>query len=601
MEKLTVEMTVNGKPIREAVESHLRLLDFLREKLYLTGAKEGCGEGECGTCSVFVNGAVVKSCLMPVQKADGTRITTVEGLSPDGRMTPVQEAFIETGASQCGFCIPGMVVTATGLLQKRPNATRDEIRHGLSGNICRCTGYRKIFQAVELARDVMQGGHLPVSSLRSHDSEHESYIGAAVRRIDAPSKVTGSLKYAADMQRPDMLHIRVLRSPHAHARILSIDTREALSVPGVITVLTHEDVPGVDGHGVVVDDQPAFAKDRVRFAGEGIAAVVADSVQTANKALSRITVKYDLLPGIFSPMEAMAENAPTLHGMFPGNILRHVKIRKGNVAWALSQAPLLVEETYRTPAVEHAYLEPEAGVAYLEADGTLTVISPSQNITHHRRHLAKMLGLPPNKVRCIMSPVGGGFGGKEDMTVQHVLALAAIKTRRPVKYVFGRQESFLASAKRHPFEIHYRTGLDGSGRIMASQCRITADGGAYAFSSPAVMVKAAILANGPYHIDHVHVDAIVVYTNNTPSGAMRGFGATQMHFATEAHMDLCASRAGMDPVQFRRLNALRDGDMTHTGQVLPSVSLLKTMEATVKMGWEPAGMAGRDRTEVHPS
>lgn len=575
--RVAMELTVNGQRIQQEVPSHLRLLDFLREELDLTGTKEGCGEGECGTCSVFVNGEVVKSCLMPVAKADGCEIITVEGLSESGELSPVQEGFVSAGGSQCGFCIPGMVVASTGLLQKNPDPTRDEIKQGLSGNICRCTGYAKIFDSVEMARDI-QLGRIPRHG-QIETATPESFIGSSTQRIDAPSKVTGRLKYAADLKTPGMLYVRMLRSPHPHARIVDIDTSQAEKMPGVVSVLTWRDVPGEDGHGVVVDDQPAFAKEKVRFVGEGIAAVVAESEFAAKEAVSAIHVEFEPLPGVFSAQDALKEDAPTLHSDFPGNLLKHVKIRKGDVSTAMEHAAHVVEETYRTQAIEHAYLEPEAGLAYMEADGTLTVVSPSQNITHHRRHLAKMLGLRPNRIRMIMSPVGGGFGGKEDMTVQHVVALATLKTRRPVRYVFSREESFLASAKRHPFQINYKTALDAEGHILASDCRILADGGAYGFSSPAVMVKAAILANGPYHIDNVHVDSIVVYTNNTPSGAMRGFGATQMHFATETHMDLCAERLGISPLRFRQINALRDGDLTHTNQRLSSVSLLRTMEA----------------------
>jgi CO/xanthine dehydrogenase Mo-binding subunit/aerobic-type carbon monoxide dehydrogenase small subunit (CoxS/CutS family) len=597
MADIAMEMGVNGKPVRLTVDTQLRLLDVLRDELHLTGAKEGCGEGECGACSILVNGKLVKSCLMPIAKAQGAEIVTVEGIAQSGQLSTVQRAFVATGASQCGFCMPGMVMAATALLQRNPEADDTEIRRGISGNICRCTGYRKIFEAIALARDTMQGCTLAPPAVAV-----TSYIGAAVARIDAPSKVTGALKYAADISMPGMLHVAMLRSPHAHARILSIDTSEAEAMPGVEAVLTHRDVPGEDGHGVVIDDQPAFATDRVRFVGEGIAAVVAESSRRAREAIARIKVEYEPLPGVFSAAEALADGAPTLHDAFPGNVLRHVKIRKGDVRSALARADIIVEETYRTQAVEHAYLEPEAGIAYVEADGTLTVVSPSQNITHHRSHLSKMLGLPLNKVRCIMSPVGGGFGGKEDMTVQHVLALAALRTRRPVRYVFTRRESFLASAKRHSFEVRYRTGLMHDGHIVASDCYVLADGGAYAFSSPAVIVKAAILANGPYRIENVRVDAIVVYTNNTPSGAMRGFGATQMHFATEAHMDLCASRLRIDPLEFRRLNALRDGDRTHTQQALPSVSLLRTIEAAANAADRPnPGAPGSGQSEVVPT
>lgn len=603
-----LELTVNGKQVRKPAKTHMRLLDFLREELYLTGTKEGCGEGECGTCSVRVNGELIKSCLMPAVKAQGADVVTIEGLAKDGKLHPVQQAFIHAGASQCGFCIPGMVMAAADTLEKNPHASPEELREGISGNICRCTGYRKIFEAMDLAAEIMTG-RCDSATLDIPQEAPPSYIGTSVPRVDAKSKVTGALKYAADMTLPNMLHVKVLRSPFAHARIKSIDTSLAEAMEGVEAVLTYKDVPGEDGFGVFVLDQPSFAREKVRFVGETVAAVAAETEIIAREALAKIKVEYEPLPALFDPEEAMAEGAPVLHNDYPKNLSRHVKIRKGDVAEAMARAEIIVEGVYGTQVIEHAYLEPEAGIAYLEPDDTLTIVSPSQNITHHRHDLAKILNRPINKIRCIMSPVGGGFGGKEDQTVQPIIALAVLKTGRPAKYVFTREESFIVSAKRHPFRIRYRTGMTKDGRIIASECRIIADTGAYAQSGPGVMVKAAVLSNGPYQIDNVWVDSISAYTNNTPSGAMRGFGATQMHFATETQMDRCAERVGMDPLAFRRLNCLRDGDETHTGQALPSVSLLRTIEGAAKAaGWEehvPGSRHGRttaaDRVEVKGS
>lgn len=590
-----MELTVNGRRVRKPAETHMRLLDFLRDVLHLTGTKEGCGEGECGTCSTFVNGELIKSCLMPVAKAQGAEIVTIEGLAGGGDLNPVQQAFVHTGASQCGFCIPGMVMAATDTLNKNPHASAEELKQGISGNICRCTGYAKIFKAMEVAADIINGKVDPAELKAEAEAVPESYIGASVQRIDAPSKVTGALKYAADMTMPNMLYVRVLRSNVAHARVSVLDTSEAEKMPGVEAILTYRDVPGHDAHGVFVNDQPIFARDRVRFYGEGVCAVVAETDYIARQALAKIKVRYEPLPAVFDPEEALLPGAPQLHAEFPGNLLKHVKIKKGDVEAGFTAADLIVEETYQTQAIEHAYLEPEAGIAYLEADGTLTIVSPSQNITHHRHNLCHMLNMPPNKVRVIMSPVGGGFGGKEDLTVQPVLALAVLKTRMPCKYVFSREESFIASAKRHPFKITIKTGLRRDGRIIANQVWILGDGGAYAFSTPGVMNKAAILAAGPYQIENVRVDSLGVYTNNTPSGAMRGFGATQTHFAAEAHMDLCAERVGLDPLEFRRINALRDGDATHTGQILPSVSLLRAIDGAAEAaGWKPKVPGSRE-------
>jgi CO/xanthine dehydrogenase Mo-binding subunit/aerobic-type carbon monoxide dehydrogenase small subunit (CoxS/CutS family) len=560
------------------------LIDFVREELHLTGNKEGCGAGECGTCSMFVDGVLVKSCLMPVQKIMNATVETVDDLDRDAGRTVLQQAFHKCGSSQCGYCIPGMVMAATSLLRKMPNPDREQIKEGLGGNICRCTGYQKIIDAVELARDVINK-KIPASNLEENLAE--PVMGARTPRLDAPGKVTGSVKYAADMELPNMLHMSVLRSPHAYAKIISIDATRALEIPGVEIVLTAADVPGIDNFGVFIEDQPIMARDYVRYTGEAVAAVAAETLDLAIAATRLIKVEYEVLEGVFDPHLALKDGAPQLHQFAKNNVTKHTKIRKGDVEDGFEKADLIVEETYQTAKIEHAYLEPEAGLAYVESDGCVTVHSPSQNITHHRHALAKILGRPINKVRMIMSTVGGGFGGKEDMIYQGMLALAAIKSRRPVRYVFTREESFIASAKRHPFSIQYKMGLKKNGKITATKMVMISDGGAYAMSTPGVMNKSAILGPGPYQIENVWVDAIGVYTNNTPSGAMRAFGAFQSEFATEAHLDLCAEKLQMDPIQLRMMNLMRDGATTHTRQKIDRVLAVDCLNAVVDLaGWD---------------
>lgn len=595
MADLALSMTVNGRSVEKLADPSSRLLDFIRTDLNLTGTKEGCGAGECGTCSVFVDGVLVKSCMVPVAKANGATIETVEGLAPRGQMTPVQRAFHKTGASQCGYCIPGMVMAATATLRENPDADLEEIKQGLGGNICRCTGYQKIFEAVELARDVING---KIGEDAFEEEEFgESFIGANIRRLDAPSKVTGALKYAGDMVVPDMLHMQVLRSPHPHALIKSIDVSAAEAMDGVETVVTAADIPGEDGFGVFVHDQPTLAADRVRYAGEAIAAVAAESEKIARAAVKAIQVEYEELPAVFDPAEAMSGNAPVLHDYAKDNVTYHVPIRKGDVEKGFAEADVIVEQDYDTQPIEHAYLEPEAGLAYLEADGTITVHSPSQNITHHRHALSRILAMPINKIRMIMSPVGGGFGGKEDMHYQGFLALAALKSGRPVRYVFTREESIIASAKRHAFNIRYRMGLKKNGRITATEMYMVSDGGAYGCSTEGVMRKSAILAAGPYDIPNVKVDAIGVYTNNTPGGAMRAFGSLQSQFATESHLDICAEKLGLDPFEIRRINMMQNGAVTHTMQKLGSVSIDQVLaEAEKASGWEPGAPSVRGST-----
>jgi nicotinate dehydrogenase large molybdopterin subunit len=583
--------TINGRKVSRAARPHQRLLDFIREDL--TGNKEGCGAGECGTCSVFVDGVLMKSCLLPVAKAQGTTIETIEALAKTGELSVLQKAFHKAGASQCGYCIPGMVMAATAALRSNPFADREEIKERLGGNICRCTGYQKIFDAVELARDV-QNGSLPATALSEDEAEQGDFIGKNVRRIDAPSKVAGRLKYAGDMTMPGMLHVQVLRSPHAHARIVSIDTSAAGAMGGVEAVITSADVPGEDGFGVFVNDQPIMARGKVRYVGEAIAAVAAEDPLTAKRAVAAIKVMYEALPAVFDPDQAMHPGAPVLHDYAPDNVTKHIPIRVGDVNKGFAESDLVVEETYSTQAIEHAYLEPEAGLAYVDHDGVVTIVSPDQNVTHHRHMLARIIAKPISKVRFIMSPVGGGFGGKEDMIYQGMLALLAMKTQRPVRLVFTREESIVSTAKRHPSRTLLRMGLGRDGRIRALEMKMICDGGAYGLSTEGVMRKAAILAAGPYVIPNVRVDTYGIYTNNTPSGAFRSFGALQTAFATESHLDICAERLGLDPFQIRRINAMRDGALTHTRARLGSVSLLRALDALEKAsGWEAGAPVSR--------
>jgi CO/xanthine dehydrogenase Mo-binding subunit/aerobic-type carbon monoxide dehydrogenase small subunit (CoxS/CutS family) len=600
MSKLKINLEVNNRKVSRETEPHKRLLDFLRDDLNLTGAKEGCGAGECGTCSVFVDGKLVKSCLMPVAKAAGTKIETIEGLAEPGTLTPMQKAFYKTGASQCGYCIPGMVMAATSALRENPSAGIEEIKERLGGNICRCTGYTKIFEAVELARDVI-AGDMPQEALEE-DAVGSSYIGHNVRRIDAPSKVSGRLRYAADIKMHDMLQLQVLRSPHPHAKIISIDTSDAEEMEGVVCVLTSDDVPAqTDGFGVFVHDQPIMARGKVRHVGEAVAAVAAEDLVTARRAVAKIKVVYEELPGIFDPEDAMKSGAAVVHDYAENNIVKHIPVRKGDVEAGFANADIVLEDDFSTQQVEHAYLEPEAGIAYVDPDDVIVVMSPSQNITHHRHMLAHILGKPINKVRFIMSAVGGGFGGKEDMIYQGMLAIAAIKTHRPVQLNFTREESIIASAKRHPSRTHYKMGLKWNGEITAIQFNMISDGGAYGMSSEGVMRKAAILSCGPYEVHNLSVDTTAVYTNNTPSGAFRTFGGMQAQFATESMMDMAAEALEMDPFEIRRVNMMKIGSKTHTQHELSAASLDRCLDAAeTESRWEKGtpNVRGNKRSDL---
>jgi CO/xanthine dehydrogenase Mo-binding subunit len=357
-----------------------------------------------------------------------------------------------------------------------------------------------------------------------------------------------------------------------------------------------------------VHDQPIMARGKVRYVGEAVAAVAAEDVMTARRALAAIKVVYEPLPAVFDAHEAMQPGAPVLHDYAPDNITKHIPIRVGDIEAGFAQADLVLEETYSTQAIEHAYLEPEAGLSFVDHDGVVTVVSPSQNITHHRHMLAKIIAKPISKVRFIMSPVGGGFGGKEDMIYQGMLALLAMKTDRPVRLVFTREESIASTAKRHPSRTTLRMGFTREGRILASHLTMICDGGAYGLSTEGVMRKAAILGAGPYAIPNVRVDTLGIYTNNTPSGAFRSFGALQTQFATESTMDMAAEKLGLDPFQIRLINAMQDGGVTHTKQKLGKVSLTRVLDALEKgSGWERGAPTSRgarrgdlDRPDIRP-
>ena len=600
MSKVKINVEVNGKEVEKEAYPHTRLLDFIRDDLNLTGAKEGCGAGECGTCSVFVDGKLIKSCLMLVGKANGKKLQTIEGLTSPGTLTQVQRAFYKTGASQCGYCIPGMVMAATSALRENPSASEEEIKERLGGNICRCTGYTKIFEAVDIAKNILLGNI--DEKVLEEDFVESSFIGANVRRLDAPAKVTGRIKYAADMKIPEMQQMQILRSPYPHAVIESIDFSEAEAISGVSCVITSEDVPGEDGFGVFVHDQPILATGKVRYVGEAVAAVIADDLLTARKALSKINVVYKVLEGVFDPSEALEKSSPSIHNYAPNNIVKHIPIRKGDLEKGFNEADIVIEESFSTQQVEHAYLEPEAGIAYIDQDDVLTVISPSQNITHHRHMLAKIINKPINKVRFIMSPVGGGFGGKEDMIYQGILALGALKTNKPVQINFTREESIVSTAKRHPSKVNYRMGLTKSGRITAIEFSMLSDGGAYGMSSEGVMRKAAILSCGPYEVKNLKVDTTAVYTNNTPSGAFRTFGGMQAQFATESMMDIAAEKLNIDPFEIRRINMMKVGSKTHTQQKLETASLDRVLEAAEKGSrWQkgPPNVRGDHRKDLN--
>jgi aldehyde oxidoreductase len=564
-------LTANGVPVCVPLRPGATLLDVLREDLGLTGTKAGCLEGECGACAVWVDGALVNACLYPAARAEGCAVTTIEGLARgEGALHPVQEAFIQAGAVQCGICIPGMVMAVAALLDREPRPSRDAARRWLAGNLCRCTGYAKILDAVDLAARWRREGRVPPRATGG--------VGQSAARLDAEAKVRGTAVYADDHQPRGCAYLRLVRSPHPHAEVLGVDASAARAVPGVLGVLTAADVPGQNAYGIIVEDQPVFCDRIVRYVGDVVAAVVAESREAAEAGADAVRVRYRPLAPIPSVDAASRPGAPALHP--GGNLLARTVLRKGDAPGALARSAVVVEGTWETQWIEHAYLEAEAGVAWPEPDGTITLLVSTQTPYLDRDATAKVLAVSPARVRVIQAVTGGGFGGKLDLSVQPYLALAASRFRRPVRCAFGREESMLATVKRHPYRMRYRLGADADGRLVAVETEVTGDTGAYASWGPTVITRACIHASGPYVVPHVLASGSLWHTNQAPAGAMRGFSTPQMAVATEGAVDLLALRLGLDPIELRLRNALRPGRPTATGQVLEGgVALVETLEA----------------------
>ena len=580
-----LKLTVNGVEHTLDVLPDRFLAEVLRYDLGLTGTKIGCEEAECGACTVIVNGQPVVSCVYPAFKAQGAEVLTIEGLAQEDELHPLQEAFVVHGATQCGFCTPGFIMQAKTLLDENPNPSEEEIKHCLKDTYCRCTGYKSIISAVQAAGEKMRTGHLPPPELPEVITPLEA-IGKPLERPDAVAKVTGQALYADDYLFHGMLHGATLRSEHPHARILEIDASEAEAMPGVHAVLTHQDVPGDPRHGLVENDWPVFAGGQhpARYVGDPIALVVAESRELAQEALKRIRVRYEPLPAVTDPREALKPDAPVLHPDRPtGNLLKHIKVRRGDVSQGFAEADVIVERTFRTPMTEHAFLEPECSIAvpagYDPDHPKLTIYVGSQIPYSDRRQVAKSLGLKDEEVRVKGTIMGGGFGGKEDIAAQIHAGLAAQVTGRPVKILYSRAESLRFHPKRHATIIRVKMGAKKDGSLTGVEAELYGDSGAYASLGEKVMTRATTHATGPYVMPHAKIDCYAMYTNNAPCGAFRGFGVTQSAFAVESTVDMLAEKLGMDPVAFRRKNAMRVGAVTATGQVLrESVGLLDCLD-----------------------
>ncbi len=590
-----LHITVNGTTHDLDVPESRMLAHVLRYDLGLTGTKIGCEEAECGLCTVLVNGTPVNSCIYPAFKAQGAQIVTVEGLARGEELHPLQRAFVEHGAVQCGFCTPGLIMTAKALLDGNPNPSDHEIKVALKDTLCRCTGYASVIHAVHSAASELRGeGAIPWQPRETIAPLNA--VGRPVPPQEIVDKVTGRARFADDYTFPGMLVGRTLRAAYPHARIRRIDTSRAKALPGVHAVLTHEDVPGKNIHGLIYADWPVLCADKVRYMGDAVAIVAADDADTAARALGLIEVDYEPLTVVGDPEFAHSPEAPLVHEEWEtGNLLKHIKVRHGDIEQGFAEADVIVEREYRTPTVEHAFMEPECAIGvpagYDAGHPKLTIYAGSQIPYEDRRQAATALGLPEDQIRVRGTLIGGAFGGKEDIAGQIHVAMLAGVTGRPVKMLYTRQESLLFHPKRHATIIRIKTGAKRDGTLTAVQATLYGDAGAYASLSDKVMTRATTHATGPYVVPHAKIDCYAMYTNNPPSGAFRGFGVTQSAFAVEQNMDLVAEALGMDPVELRRKNAQRVGATTATGQLLrESVGLLQTIEHVERdmRGGDPA-------------
>lgn len=566
--------TVNGQKIETSEEKNL--LDFLRDNLGLISVKNGCKEGACGTCTVLIDGKAMKSCIFTTKKIDGKEIKTIEGFS-EREKAVFAYAFTECGAVQCGFCIPGMVVAAKSLFLKTLNPTREEVKKALVGNICRCTGYVKIEEAILLAAKLFR------EKLEIPAVECAGLVGTHVHRVDGVVKTLGTAKYAEDYKIDGMYYGSAVRTKYPRAKVLSIDYSEALKLEGVLGVLTAEDVPGKNniGHLEFISDWDALIPvgGITRYIGDAVALVAAKDKKTLEEAKKLVKVEYEELEGLFTIEEAMADGAPLIHSK-PNNVLVREVLKRGDYEGALLNSKYKVTNVYETPATEHAYLEPESALAMLDGNGGIEIHTSSQSVYDEQREIARLLGLERDQVRVKSAYVGGGFGGKEDMSVQHHAALLAYVLKKPVQVTLSRQESINVSTKRHPMKIEMTTCCDENGILTGMKCKIYADTGAYASLGGPVLQRACTHAAGPYNYQNIDIEGIAVYTNNPVGGAFRGFGVTQSAFAIESNINQLAELIGISPWEMRYRNAIRPGQVLPNGQIADEgTALVETLEA----------------------
>ena len=576
-----MQLTVNGNAVQIQAQPIDRLSDVLRGPLGLTGTKVGCNTGDCGACTVLVDGKPVCSCLTPIAQVYDCRVDTVEGLDTNGNLSCLQQSFLHFGAAQCGICTPGMLMSAQALLAATPRPTERQVEDALGGVLCRCTGYRKIVQAVMHATDFDKPDMQSVAGQN---------VGMSLRHLDGEPKVNGSLRFGADTVPDNALALRVVRSEHHAATFVLGDLEQFISNhPGIEYVLTASDIPGKNCFGVIAPfaDQPVFAEHKVLHRGDAVAAIVGSPTAVAELDLGQFPIQWTPTQAVLTPEAALHADADILHSQRKHNILTRGLVERGEVDQALQDCAFTVSVSSSTPFVEHAYIEPEAGYA-VRVGNRLEVRGCTQATQMDREALAEIMGFDLESVRVVPTACGGGFGSKIDVSFQPYIALAAWVSEKPVTVCYTRPESMRSTTKRHPSSITLTAGCDASGKITAFDFEGTFNTGAYASWGPTVANRVPVHASGPYFIPNYRARSLAVHTNAPPAGAFRGFGVPQSAIAQECAFDELAEQIDMDRLQFRLNNALLNGQPTVTGQVFETgVGIVDCLEA-LRPAWHRA-------------
>ncbi len=577
-EKTTVSFILNDLPQTLAVNPLRRFSDVLREDLGLTGTKVGCDAGDCGACTILVDGEQRYACLTAVGQLEGHNARTVEGLAKNGDLTALQQAFLDEGAAQCGICTPGMLMAAQSLLDRTPNPTEAQVLDALGGVLCRCTGYTKIVEAVLKAGQTSSSEPTPSSG---------SAVGSRMVKVDGKQKVTGEEIYSADYTPEDSLWLRAIRSPHPRAKFTLAQPEKVLKkYPGIIKILTADDVTGNNGFGIYahIKDQPVLAKDHVRFRGEAVVALIGERENVESVSEEDLGLTWEPLEAIRGCDAALSGKLEPVQSEIVDNILAEGFLKKNDVEKAFAESFAVAEGVWTTSAVEHGYLEPEAGYA-TKIGQRLEIFVCTQSPYMDQTEVAQFLGIEPGQVRIIPSAVGGGFGGKLDISVQPLVALAAWILGRPVRSIYTRPESMVSTTKRHPVQMSARAGCSKDGKLTAYEYHGDFNTGAYASWGPTVADRVPVHCSGPYFVPNVLSQSRALLTNESPSGAFRGFGTPQAAIANDALLDVLAEKIGMDALEFRIKNALRKGDRTATNQLLEnSVGQVECLES-LKSRW----------------